>query len=794
MHISSKKKLWKSLVLAGLFSGMSLFADSTISKIELVSGNGKMFSQDSVRRMIMLQEGEPFSPARLSEDVKALQKSGCFDDVQVSAIPNDDGRVTVVYTLFPASVIREVLIEGESRISEKKIRKKIKMKSGYQFNWHYIGQDVQEIRKLYMDKEDHETTIQYQVRENEDGTVDLVYVINEKPLYKLRKVSFSGNEFFTDKQLKKKMITSPKLWLWCYLFDTGYLNPLTLGIDSGTIQRMYAEEGFYKCKIPHIEDNHYDESQTWTSVVFRIAEGQRYKFGTVDIQGNERLKAEQLQQNRIEQTPSFYAIPGEWAREEAIRRDIDFIKKCYGELGYADLEVVADKKINDDTGTVDVVYTIKENGVFTIDNITITGNKKTKNKVILRELTMHPGDLVDTWQMDRDVERLYNMNYFNKVTFVPLNSLGVDGKKDLNLQVEERSTGRAQIGAGYSIDDSASVFASWQQDNFDLFGWDSGFVGGGQSMAISGSVGDTTSSFDLTFREPWLFDRRLSLTSRLYYNVRFEDSYEQNVMGTEWSVTTPLATRFELPFLQNWRQKFGVGVRYYTIDPRSNASAYILKEEGSEFSNYVSYTIYRNTKTPFLMPRRGTYTELGVTYAPEFLGTYMDWIRGDANFTYYIPVTSRTTFKMNFEVNAIWSLDDEYREGTNDQVLNLRIFDRLFAGGQNDIRGFKRREVGPQDPANDDEYLGGSFRFVANFEYIWRAHDNFAFSVFSDMGNIWETTSDVDGDINVSVGVGVLITTPGLPLRLDYAFPIHTCHDHLENGKGRFHFSMSTTF
>jgi outer membrane protein insertion porin family len=420
--------------------------------------------------------------------------------------------------------------------------------------------------------------------------------------------------------------------------------------------------------------------------------------------------------------------------------------------------------------------------VARVKAITVSGNKKTQEKVLLRELSVHPGDLVDKGKMKLDQDRLMNMNYFEEVNFVPV-STGTDELKDLQLRVKEKYTGQFSLGGGYSLDDSAMAFAEWSQTNFDLFGFDNGFTGAGQRLRTRAQIGTLNSNFLVSFTEPWLFNRRLSLQTDFYNDTRYEDTYTNSVFGSDLSLTKP--------FIGSWRQRVGVGIHQYNISERGDASLEIQRQDGSYMSNNVSLTFLRNTRNPSILPRRGSYMSIGATYTPEMLGSYTDWVRGDATGTLYLPVTNNSTLKLNLEGSALWTPQSEY-DDANPTDLRVRIFDRLFAGGGNDIRGFKRREIGPQD--KNDEALGGMARIVANAEYMYFVHKSFALCWFIDAGNVWESVSDVGADINVSTGAGIQLTTPGFPIRLDYGIPIHTSWDHVSNKTGRFHFSMSTSF
>jgi outer membrane protein insertion porin family len=762
---------WLAMACLSLLPLLSLRA-ATVTEVSYQSGNGLEPPRELIDATVKTRKNTVFDPRQLNEDMKSLMKTGNFSDVETSCVPDGPETVKVIFFVKPVAVLSEVELVGANLISESKIRKELVMVPGMSANLLQVANDVDAIRKVYANKGYYKTEVSYELSGIDITTrsAKLSYLIREQPRYKLSRIEFTGNSHFDSSELRDKLI-SKATW-WSYIFNTGYVDPTRLELDRGTIRNSYLEDGYLDCQIPHVEDNHYDTNQHWVTVKFRISEGARYTVSSVSVKGNVRFADKEL--------PALKIKPGCWYGEKEVRADTEAIENLYGKLGYADIKVESDRLVDTTNHTVVLTYRITEGTVSRVNNITISGNKKTKEKVLRRELSLHPGDLVDKGKMKLDNDRLMNMNYFEEVDFVPV-STGTEELKDLQLRVKEKYTGQFSLGGGYSLDDSAMAFAEWSQTNFDLFGWGNGFTGAGQRFRARAQVGTLNSNFLVSFTEPWLFDRRLSLQTDFYSDSRYEETYTNTVYGSDISLTKP--------FIGSWRQRVGVGIHQYNIDSRSGASAQIQRQDGSYIANNVNLTFFRNTRNPTILPRRGSYLSIGATYTPEMLGSYMNWVRGDATGTLYLPVTSNSTLKLNLEGSALWTPDGEYEPNGD---LRVGIFDRLFAGGGYDIRGFKRREIGPQD--SRDEALGGMARIVANAEYMYFVHKSFALCWFIDAGNVWETASDVGADLNISTGMGVQLTTPGFPIRLDYGIPLHTTWDHLSGNTGRFHFSMSTSF
>lgn len=828
---SSKKVAWV-VMAAALLALSPAAAAATVAKVDFVSGNGLQLPEALIRSTIQTRVGVPFNPRLVNEDIKALMKSGCFMDVMVSNEAEGADGVRVEFKLIPVPVVSEVAIlsgtevanpeivrkamakipspgvvvdgmlivqdaHGNSRViqvqpggpanyDEEKLRDKIVMDAGMEANLYTMADDIEAILNLYHKDGYYETLAFYALSpiDTEKSSARLTYVVCEQPRYKLDEIDIigmSGEAPFSQDDLREKLVSQPSFW--AYIFNTGYMDPERLKTDQNIVKNAYIDAGYLDYKLLRVEDKNLDEKRRWTTVKLYIDEGIRYTVKSVGVSGCQRFSADELMQPRPgvggkELPPVVSLKPGGFHSQATVRKDIEALEAKYGSIGYADVKIEPEMDVDTVSHTVSLTYRITEGGPSRIRDVIITGNKKTQDHVIRRELSQHPGDLVDKGKIKADQTRLLNMNYFEdgQVQFTPV-STGTEGLKDLQLKVTDKYTGQFSIGGGYSIDESAMAFAEWSQSNFDLFGTDNGFTGAGQRLRVRGQVGEVTSSALVSFTEPWLFNRRLALQTDFFLMDRFYDTYTLQTIGSDLSLTKQ--------FIGDWRQRAGLGLHHNEVNPYSQASAAIQAQEGDYWSNNLNLFFYRDLRNPSILPREGSFYKIGGTYTTAALGSYTDWVRGEGQATYYQPLTKEKdmVLKLNADVSATCGLSSD------DEVL---VFDRLFAGGGNDLRGFKWRMVGPVD--SQDEPLGGMGMLVANMEYMYFIHRYFALSAFFDAGNVWESARDISPtDLNADIGIGIQLTNKQFPIRLDYAFPVRTTWDHL-NTSGRFNFSMYTTF
>jgi len=419
-----------------------------------------------------------------------------------------------------------------------------------------------------------------------------------------------------------------------------------------------------------------------------------------------------------------------------------------------------------------------------VGRVNIAGNTKTKDKVIRREIPLQPGDMFNTVELEATKARLEGLQYFNEVQ--ASGTPGGQGYRDVNVLVDERSTGTVGVGLGFSSIDSIVGFLTLEQSNFDLFNpWN--FTGGGQRFAMNLRLGSERSEFSVSLVEPWFLDRQLSLGTELFYkqSTYFSDYYEQTNAGASVYIRKPLTAK-------SWI-KGEYRLENVEIDSEVESSDYGNNGDDSELSDEkiggdflrsalgVNYVF--DNRDSNMLPRSGHKIDLGLTYAG---------VGGDVNT---ITFSAQGQKHWNLKWDSIFSLSGElaFVDSLDEEVP---IFERMFLGGGRTLRGFEFRDIGPRDTDYTGEVYGGNSLAYVTAEYTVPIIETVRAAVFLDSGFVNEGSWDPSpGDLYTNVGIGIRLKLPisPLPLALDYAFPVSSPDEEADKG-GQFNFSLQSQF
>jgi outer membrane protein insertion porin family len=421
-----------------------------------------------------------------------------------------------------------------------------------------------------------------------------------------------------------------------------------------------------------------------------------------------------------------------------------------------------------------VHYTIEEGTRSFVNRVNIEGNTRTKDKVIRREVLVAPGDVFNTVRVDTTKKRLENLGYFAKVETYP-EETDIPGRKDLTILVQEKRTGSLSFGGGFSTVDKLVGFAELTQGNFDLFNWPS-FTGGGQKFRLRLQYGTERKDFILTITEPYFLDRRLSLSGQAFYTEAnyLSSQYDQRNYGFLFELRKPI-NAYMYATLGYTLQDIDI----FNVDP--SASAFIQSQKGSSVESKLFTSVVLDTRDSALLSRRGQR----VTFAPLITGGFLGGdtqIYGfDLEGSQYFHLPKDTILLINGEIGTVsqWGAGNE-----------VPIYERLFLGGSNNLRGFPFREVGPQD--ENGEPVGGQTMARTTIEWTFPIIEKARGALFYDMGFVnSEAWSFGFNHMASDIGIGLRLDLPIGPLRLDYGYPV--MRDGY-NGGGHFNFNVGYQF
>ncbi|MEM1441536.1 MAG: outer membrane protein assembly factor BamA [Verrucomicrobiota bacterium] len=731
----------------------------TIKAIDVQYVGNQTVSPDRIRSHMGSSVGDAVSLAQVDEDVKNLYASGDVENVRILS-ENVSGGVKLIVVVQTRAVYGGVQFVGNTLIDSSKLKKKVELKVNRPIDESALKTAREEIQEMYRKKGFSEATVTYRIgAPTSEGYSTVVFNINEGTQGVLRNVDFVGNVSFPAARLKEEMSQKEK-GLKTFFGSDGSTDAETLAQDVRAIEDFYRDNGFLNAKVVNV--SRVRATAKYIDVVITIDEGDTYTVDSLSITG---VNALSLPEDIL---PYLRTKAGEQFAGNKLTDDIKLIADQYGSRGYADVRVVP--RLEDSgNGGVKVVLDVSEGNAYTIGKIQIEGNDKTQDRVIRRELPLEPGQPFDTTRMDVTKRRLENMNYFDNVELMPVDTSYLN-EKDLLIRVTEKPTGTINFGAGFSSIDSVTGFIEVTQSNFDLFDWPD-FTGAGQRFRLSIRAGDERRDASFSITEPWFMGQRLAFTFEAFYrNLLFlSDQYDQTEAGAAVSLRKSLG-EFTYGVLELRGEQIDV-------EAETNASPAFQAEDGDFFKGSVGLSVTRDTRDNLFLPREGHKINAGF----EFAG-----IGGDVDDT-IATVTAAQYFTLPYDI--IVSVNGGYRYSADGD----QIFMRHFLGGANNLRGFDFRDVGPRDPVSG-EVLGGNQAWNATVEATAPIVDKIRGAIFYDVGEVSDAPANtVGGGMNSDWGVGLRLFILGsAPVRLDYAFPLQT--DAFNDDGGRFQFTMGAQF
>jgi outer membrane protein insertion porin family len=729
-------------------------------------------SRQRVMANLKTKVGDLYSERAAEDDVKTLFATGDVNNVRIFAEPQGDG-VKVIVLVQGRAVVSEILIEGPVEISPNRLRKELTFKVGDRLSEEQVEKSRQAMVELYQDRNFSGVNVTTRVDTNDrTGDSRVVFQVDEGFKQVVKRIDFVGNDSMLAKDLRKAMKTKTKNLL-SFLNKSGRLVPSQLQEDKDAIRLAYQNEGFADAQVTNVEVVPLTGNSV--ELIFTVREGIQYSVNRLRLDGVNVTSADELM-GRLKMVDGSLYTP------DGLGADLKALQEFYGSQGYIDSLIVPEISPAGQ-GLVNVTYRIDEGAQSYLNLVNVQGNTRTKDKVIRRELAVKPGDVYDTVLVDASRQRLENLNYFSQVQTVPTDTM-IPGRKDLNVIVEEKRTGSFNFGAGFSTIDSLVGFAELQQTNFDIFGWPN-FVGGGQRLRIRGQYGIERADAEISFTEPYFLGYRLSFGAEAFYrNATFlSPYYDQSNYGGALQLRYPvndfIAVNAE--FKTEGISIYDVSTSIPQIAGGTFNGATLPNQEGSYFRNALSGGINFDNRDNLFLTRKGTYVALNMFLASitgqQDVDDYGISLEGSQHFS--LPWD--LIFLAKGQLATVDTVD-----GSGD----VPIFDRLFLGGANNLRGFQFREVGPN---NGGVYYGGNSLGYGTLEMTFPVITRVRGAFFVDAGYVNQNSWDFNGsDYNADYGFGVRLDLPIGPIRIDYGIPFVS--DQYNGGGGQIQFNIGYQF
>ncbi len=736
--------------LAGAIS-LKLFKREVIIKI-IIKGN-KRIEADAIKRVIVAAPGDFFLSKNLSNDLKAVYSMGYFEDVRIEAENTPKGKI-IYFKVKEKPTIHRIIIKGNSsRFDEKEIKENLNIKTGSILNIFEVQKNVERIKALYKEKNYHNVKVDYKTVELKNNQADLTFIIEEGEKVRIKTIKFIGNKAYTEKELKKIFKSSEK-GFFSWLTSSGDLKREDLNEDAARLEAFYKNNGYIQAKIgePKVEfkENHIE-------ITIKIKEGVQFKVGKVYIKGDLVMAKDKIMEKIKISNQEFFS-------RRIVQNDMIFLKDIYSDEGYAYAEIFPRTEKDFDKLVVNITFDIKKGKQVYFEEIIISGNTKTRDKVIRRQLEVYEQELFSGARLKRSVRNLYRLDYFQDIKVNTIKGSSED-KMVLKLDVAEKPTGSFSFGGGYSSVEN--VFATGSISQKNLFGR-------GHILDVSGKWGDVTKMYSLGFTEPWLFDIPLSASIRLYDWEYEYDAYDKKSGGVSFRLGYPVFdyTRGYISFLYD---KADIEIIEEEETPQSIID--LVEDVGAEniITKSITAELRYDSRNRVFNATNGSDHSIIVEYAG---------FKGDIGFTkytvnagWYIPLFKDLTGFVHAKGGYV-------RENSNGKLPDYEGF---FLGGMNSLRGFDWEDLAPKD--EDGNEISGDKFVQFNIELLIPLFKEAGIVgvIFFDTGDVYDTDEDVDlGELRESAGFGFRWFSPVGPIRIEYGYILDPVVDQGEGGQWEF--------
>ncbi len=736
-----------------LFLCNPVFANNfLIDKIEI---NGlERIDRETVISYSKLNINDSYSNEIGNNALKELYKTDLFSDVKIEY---NEGQLNISVKENPT--INLIKFIGNNKKNDEDLLNEISLRDRSIYSRSKVKKDVKKLLSLYQRSGRLSTEVIPKVETLNDNRVNLIFEVNESDVVSVAKITFIGNSVFSSRELRKEMKTKTSSLLRFFSSSDNY-DPDKLEYDKILISNLYQNSGYpnftFKSSIAQLIPNKNE-----FEIILTVDEGELYSFGKVLIESKfKKLNDEFLSQTLKVKSKNLY-------NADLIQDDISSIKNSASTYGYSFVQINSKKNFDNENKVVNIEYIIDEGPKVYINKIIINGNTRTTDKVIRRQFSIVEGDSYSKYLIDMSKNKIQALQYFSKVNITEEKTESFD-KINLIVDVEEKNTGEATIGAGYSSATKASLQVGITEQNF---------LGKGQQLKFQSSFGDEFTAYDISFAEPYLFGRDLYVKGDLYSELQDSASvnYETEKIGLG------VALGFPLSYDKRITTKYSLFNDKTTAD--SDATDYEKMLAGTTTVSTLGYSFSSDKRNSPYKPSAGFKYVLMQDIAG--LGGDAFFIKSTIDYTYYKRISK--SFIGSLKLNS------GHLNGYNDKYAPISSYFNL---GGNKLRGFQSQRVGPK---TGNSYTGGQYFYLLSTETnIDLPIENFDITstLFVDVGSVWGLDNrfgaiDDKHKLRASVGLNFIWDSAIGPINFIFAQPLKK---HETDATDNFYFDIGYNF
>ncbi|MGE0449997.1 MAG: BamA/TamA family outer membrane protein [Vicinamibacterales bacterium] len=692
----------------------------------------------------------------IREDFKRLWATNFLDNLSIETddfvFANGVVGKLITYNLEERQRVKIVDFTGSKKVETSKIEEALKDANAQirldTFIDPALIRKVEGIlRELLKEKGFQAADVTHEIQSVSGGPklVHITFRMSEGPKVKIRRIDFVGNAAISDRKLKGRLKANRQSWFLSFITGRGTYQETKFEEDADRVVEYYRDRGYVRAQVgdPQVRPlgDSKDGKTRWIELRIPVTEGNRYRVKSFDVAGNTVVKSDVLR-------PLFNMKAGDYYSQKDIRKGFQKAQEIYGASGYMEFTGYPDYKFSDEPNpsdsvapaslaavsdvpsgppTVDVTLQIQEGKQYFVNRITFTGNTTTRDNVIRRELRFYENGVFNTEALKYSIKRLNQLGYFK-----PLQGPGkdvnidklptADNRVNVQMRLEEQNRNQLTFGAGVSQFEGFFGQMSFQTSNF---------LGRGESLTLSLQGGQRAKNYTLSFSEPFLFDRNITGGASIYRSeIRYISQFTQRSTGGTLTFGLPVGRGFTRMFTNYSYQRVRVTqVNAAFTDPVVLARNPYLRDSllvganGERIISKITPSLVYNSVDQPIFPTTGKRLTLSLDMAG--LGGNVSFLKPFVEGVTFIRQNSRMSLGFRGRIDYIRALGD----------TQLPIFERIFLGGEYDIRGYNIRMIGPEDPQTG-LVLGGNKSLLFNAEQLITIAGPVRLILFYDAGQV----------------------------------------------------------
>lgn len=784
-----------------------------IEKIQ-IQGN-EVVDEGTYLYHITSKVGDPYDKDVALDDFQKLWDTGFLDDLTLDVTDGERGKI-VTFVVDERPRIRMVEFRGSKELKSDDIEEKlVEEEADIPVDSFYDPAKLVKvekiIREMLVDKGRAEGDVSSTVNPADTNGVNVVFDIRDEQKIRIKSVKFEGADHFSDWELRWAMKKTRESHLFAWAMGGANFTDETYGEDIELVREAYLNEGYVDVAFGEPRMEYEDGSsrfmfwsspRRWLQLTIPVTEGKQYRVGAVDVEGAEVLPNEFVK--------SFFNLQeGEIYNESKINKGLEKLREIYGARGYIQFTGFPVKRPVPDKDIVDVTINLQEDKQYFINRIEFEGNSSTRDKVIRRELWLNEQDVVNMELLKQSIRRINQLGYFTPIEqpdIMPVE--GEENKLDIVLRVTEQNRNQFTFGGGVSGLEGTFINLGFSTSNF---------LGRGETATFNIQTGSRTQNFQIALTEPWFMDKPITAGFDVYKRTLKLPQYTRKDTGVGLVFGIPVK-RFSRTFL---RYNYSI-IQTSDPDPDLILTPYdylygsnpyydptFLYGTANFRQSKVTPSFVHNTTDNPLFAYRGVRYTTSLDVAGGILGGTVNFYKPTVEGVWYLPITRTTNFGFRAMVAGLHGYGEsraEISDGVNAETVsstNIPFYERFFMGGENQIRGYNIRSVGPRD--EDGLLIGGNKMLLFNVEYYIPLAGPLRAVLFFDAGQAYTEATPWSAEmfklagptnpngLHTSTGGEVRFFVPVLnvPFRLIFSFNPHRA---FYQPATSFRFGIGTTF